>query len=82
MNELEPLRKEIDQIDAEITRLLDQRFEVVLRIREIKAKNDLPVEDLAREREIISNLHRGRLEENFIREIYHLIFQYSKSFHC
>lgn len=78
MKEIEKLREEIDIIDTEIVRQLSSRMDVVLKIRELKKKNCLPLEDLSREEEIISKLSFPNLDETFIRELYHLVFNYSK----
>ena len=80
MKELKPLREEIDRIDSEIAGLLNRRMEAVRSIREYKRKNDLPVEDLLREEEILMGLKPGKLDESFLRELYQVIFRYSKSF--
>ncbi|MCK5785289.1 MAG: chorismate mutase [Candidatus Sabulitectum sp.] len=79
MNQIDELRKEIDRIDSEIVRQLNKRIEVVLRIKECKKENQVPVEDVAREESILSNLKLGELDEEFVRDIYDVIFSYSKS---
>ncbi|MBA1335255.1 MAG: Chorismate mutase I / Prephenate dehydratase [Firmicutes bacterium] len=53
MNELEKLRKEIDEIDKELVALFERRIEKALDIAEYKKKNGLPVFDQAREKEVI-----------------------------
>lgn len=79
MSQIDELRKEIDSIDGEIVGQLNKRIEVVLRIKECKKGSRLPVEDVVREENIISNLKFGELDEEFVREIYGVIFSYSKS---
>jgi len=70
MNHIEELRKEIDKIDSEIVRQLNRRIELVLRIKDYKKQDKLPVEDIAREEDIISNLEFDKLDEDFVREIF------------
>lgn len=79
MNQISELRKEIDSIDSEIVRQLNKRMELVLKIKEYKDESGLPVEDIVREEEIVSNLEFHELDEEFVRDIFKLIFNYSKS---
>ncbi|MEA3265347.1 MAG: chorismate mutase [Candidatus Fermentibacteria bacterium] len=79
MNHIEESRKEIDKIDSEIIRQLNMRIELVLRIKDYKKQDKLPVEDIAREEDIISNLEYDKLDEDFVRDIFKTIFSYSKS---
>ena len=79
MNRIIELRKQIDRTDSEILKQLNKRIELVLRIRECKKRNNLPVEDIAREEEVFSNLKIDNLDEGFVRDIYKIIFTYSKS---
>jgi len=79
INEIEKLREQIDELDTGIVELLSRRIEIVLKIKEYKKKNNLPVEDLSREEEIISRLKTGNLSDEFIKDIYRVIFCYSKT---
>jgi chorismate mutase len=79
MNDINKLREEIDAVDSKIVKLLNRRIEIVLKIREYKAENNLPLEDLSREEEIISKLECGELSDKYVRDIYRIIFSYSKS---
>jgi chorismate mutase len=79
MNEIEKLREQIDAVDSEIVKLLNRRIEIVLKIGDRKAADSLPVEDLSREEEIISRLKTGNLSDEFLKEIYRIIFCYSKT---
>lgn len=59
MSELTEYRKEIDRIDRELTRLVEHRFNVVRKVAEYKAQNDLPILDSSREEAVIQrNLDR------------------------
>lgn len=79
MNEIEKLREEIDKVDREIVHLLNRRIELVLAIGDYKKSGKLPVEDLDREKKVVSSLSGDELDEDFIKEIYTVIFNYSKS---
>lgn len=52
-------RQQIDQIDRDITKLFLQRLEVAERIGAYKRENQLPVEDLQREREKLEFLRQA-----------------------
>ncbi len=78
-DEIEKLRDQINAVDSEIVKLLNRRIEIVLKIGDQKAVDSLPVEDLSREEEIISKLDHGTLSDRFIRDIYRVIFNYSKT---
>jgi len=73
------LREEIDLLDSQIAGLLNKRIEIVREILDYKQRNDLPVEDLARQEEIIMRLPRGKLDQSFLRDLYQVIFRYSKA---
>ena len=79
MNEIEGLREEIDKVDREIVQLLNKRIELVLHIGELKNRDELAVEDLEREKEILSKLRGDKLDGGFLRNLYEVIFRYSKS---
>lgn len=53
---LEQSRKKIDQIDAKIIQLLEQRFAAVMRIGEYKRYHDLPVRDDARRKTVLRSV--------------------------
>lgn len=55
MSEIEILRAKIDQIDAELLRLYEERMEVARRIGAYKAQNGLSVTDEKRERELLKS---------------------------
>lgn len=59
MNELEQYRKEIDEIDQELTRLFELRLNTVLKVGVYKKQHDLPVLDATREKAVIErNINR------------------------
>lgn len=52
---LEEARKEINEIDKEIVKLLEKRFCTVLKVGQYKKENNLPVLDEKREARVIEN---------------------------
>ena len=53
MDELEKLRKEIDEIDRLLVTLFEFRMEIAVKIGQYKRKNNLPVLNSVREEEVI-----------------------------
>lgn len=78
VKKLEELRNKIDVIDSEIIALLNDRLALVLQIKKAKKNLNIPVEDLNRELEVLQNLQSGNLEQKFIKDLYDVIFAYSK----
>lgn len=75
-------RKEIDQIDQQITKLLNERFIIVKEIKEIKNKENIKTLDEQREQEVINNNKKFieiEFHEQFI-QIYKTIMDASKDF--
>lgn len=66
---MQTIRKEIDQIDSEIIRLLTRRFQCVLSLIDQKEA----LSDPKREKEILSKIHSP-----YIQGIYQEIFKNSK----
>lgn len=81
MNTLERLRKEIDEIDGEILKLLGRRLNVAREIGAFKVKNGLPVRDPEREQDIL--MQKTRLGKRhgvgamLIKKVWRLLFSAS-----
>lgn len=79
---IQSLRKDIDDIDKEIIRLISKRISITKEIGTIKNKNELPIFDFDREKEIFENICNDcikyNLDEKYINSIFHLIIDYSK----
>ena len=76
---LEQYRQQLNEIDKELIKLLEKRFEISKQIGVWKKQNNKPVEDLERERQIIENkLQQSQLPKEFIEELFQLIFKQSK----
>jgi monofunctional chorismate mutase len=69
MNELENLRKEIDEIDQEICKLFEKRMGVSKKIGEYKKSNSMNVLDVSRENIVIENAKK-RLKNKELEEYY------------
>ena len=81
MEELKDLRKKIDEIDRDIVRLIDERMKVSVKVGEIKKKNNAPIFDPKREKEVIAsriNLLENKELSNLITTIYNDIMYTSK----
>jgi monofunctional chorismate mutase len=74
---IEELRKQIDQIDAEIMDLLDKRYTLSTMIGSVKSATNAPVLDLNRE-ELILNKTANYSHSQQIRRIYQTIMKESK----
>lgn len=61
MKTLENLRQEIDKLDRQIMRLLDERFKVCEEIGRLKAGFSAPVLDGGREKAIYENISKSGL---------------------
>ncbi|KKR21264.1 MAG: chorismate mutase [Parcubacteria group bacterium GW2011_GWE2_39_37] len=75
---LDKYRKQINKIDSQILKLFEQRFAVVEKVGEFKKKNNLPIKNLKREKELIEEMIKSsKLNPDFIRKLYKLIFNNS-----
>lgn len=77
---LNETRKIIDDIDKKIAILLNERFNIVKEIKQIKEKQNIEIFDLKREQEVINNNKvyiLNEFQEQFI-EIYQTIIKVSK----
>jgi chorismate mutase/prephenate dehydratase len=71
--DLEKLRKKIDEIDREVLDLLNRRGGVVIRIGELKTENNFGVYDPVRERQIerkLIELNPGPLSDDSVLRVY------------
>ncbi|MFA7208997.1 MAG: chorismate mutase [Parcubacteria group bacterium] len=76
--DLVKLRAKIDGIDARIFKLLEERFAVVEKVGKYKTRNNLPVRNAGREKEIIAEkMKNSGLDGKFIRSFYKIIFNQS-----
>ncbi|MEQ8221373.1 MAG: chorismate mutase [Candidatus Eremiobacterota bacterium] len=73
MNLLSNYRKEVDEIDCKIIGLLKKREEIVKEIARCKVKENLPVHQPDREKEIYN-----RPDDEYIKNIYKIILEESR----
>ncbi len=69
-------REEIDQLDAELVRLLNRRTELARQLGKVKCHFGLPIQDLERESEVLGRVrkhNRGPLDEPGLVRIYRRI---------
>ncbi len=81
MDELQTLRKHIDQIDEQILTLFAQRFSFVKKIGEYKKKNSMPIHNKERENDKLHILIKSGkvlgISEPFITSIWKNVFSES-----
>lgn len=78
---IDALRESIDELDCEVVKLLNERAQHSLAIRDLKPLAQLGLYDPKREEEIFSHLARcneGPLYADNLREIYETILQVMK----
>lgn len=82
MTDLESLRKEIDDLDSELLRLLNKRMDVVRRVGELKKVNRAVIYRPEREKAILdrlASLNEGLLNRSAIEAIFLEIFAVSRN---
>jgi chorismate mutase len=70
---LEQWRHDIDKLDSELLRLLNERAEIACRIASVKVATGLPAHDAAREEQVLSRItarNSGPLDEQSVRAIF------------
>jgi len=81
MDRLNSLRKQIDEIDEQIINLITQRFEVVMKIGKYKKKNNLPLLDMKRWKQVLQTkielAEKLGLDPQLIEDIYNRMHKYS-----
>ncbi len=81
MDELDVLRKEIDDIDRELVFLFEKRMETVLKIGEYKSKRNMPVLDSSREEYVIDKSIKyltDKTLENYLKDFLINLIEISK----
>lgn len=73
MDELQNLRRQIDQIDRQLVELFRQRMDITRRVGLYKAARNLPVLDQERERQVL--LNKGELAGEELRPAVTTLFQ-------
>ncbi len=80
--DLKELRKDIDRIDGELTRLFKERMEIAAGIAEYKKENNLPVFNREREREVLNSVTENMPKElqGYTKTLYETLFNVSRSY--
>jgi|APSaa5957512622_1039677.scaffolds.fasta_scaffold297232_1 chorismate mutase len=74
MVDINKLRGEINSIDKQIIKLLENRFETVKKVWKIKTANNQQLRDKIHEKILIDNLiEKSNLSKKFIKQIYEQI---------
>jgi len=60
LERIHELRERIDQIDEEISKLLDERIAVAKEIGKVKREEGIPITDTHREKIVLDRAHRYR----------------------
>ncbi len=80
---IESMRKKIDHLDKKLLRTLVRRFQASRKIGQMKAKNNLPVEDKERERELLESVKKRakslNLNSLFVEKMFKEILVESKN---
>lgn len=75
---LEEYRDKIDEIDEGLVKLLNRRAEIVMKIKKLKEKQDVPLYDAKREEDLINNIvryNKGPLYNDNIIQIFESILR-------
>ncbi|MGM9625521.1 MAG: prephenate dehydratase domain-containing protein, partial [Eubacteriales bacterium] len=80
--DLKELRSRIDDLDAQLVRLFDERMQIAADIAAYKQENNLPVADESREREKLTAVASMSDDElrDYVRMLYSYIFDISRSY--
>ena len=79
---LTELRKSIDSIDEEISRLFKQRMELVAEVAKYKKENEIPILNSAREREILEKVssEMGEPFDKYGRTLFETLLDVSRAY--
>lgn len=81
MKDLSNLRKEIDSIDKNIVELFEKRMKKIAEISEYKKKNNIPILDKKREKDLINKNIEYLINEDitkYTEELFKCILKLSK----
>ncbi|MBT4135581.1 chorismate mutase [archaeon] len=82
IDDLNEFRKEIDEIDSEILKLLGRRHRVVKKVKKYKKENNIEVVDLNREKIIFERLKKiakkYELESGSVEDVFRAIISNSR----
>ncbi|MBZ4683660.1 MAG: bifunctional chorismate mutase/prephenate dehydratase [Fusobacteriales bacterium] len=67
--DLNKLRNEIDEIDRKIVELIERRYEIAIGVAKYKEKNNIPIYNEAREKEVIEKNLKYIENKEFVNEV-------------
>ena len=70
-------RKEIEEIDEKIIKLIDQRIEVSKKIFEAKRAENRPISDPEREKQVLGKATDLNLDAGAVRDIFEILIRMS-----
>ena len=82
MDEIKKLRGQIDIIDQMLVQQFCERLKVCEKLGEVKRANNMPIEDLAREEEVVARLADFCDEKDYgyVKSLYKRIFTLCKGY--
>ena len=69
MMQLDLYRQEIIELDKKIARLLEKRFEFVMKIGDYKREKNMPIQDLKRDEIVMKNATDSLKNDTYKKEI-------------
>ena len=69
MMQLDLYRQEIIELDKQIARLLEERFEFVMKVGDYKRERNMPIEDLKRDEIVMKNATDSLKNDTYKKEI-------------
>ena len=69
MMQLDLYRQEIIELDKQIARLLEERFEFVMKIGDYKREKNIPIQDLKRDEIVMKNATDSLKNDTYKKEI-------------
>jgi len=76
--EIIKLRKKLDLLDNDLSAVLIKRIKVAKKIGTIKKQNNIEKKDLEREKNIITRLQSNTKQDELIKKVYKVIFNYTR----
>lgn len=69
MTQLEEYREEIIEVDKQIAKCLEKRFEIVTKIGDYKREKNMPIQDLKRDEVVMKNAIDSLINDTYKKEV-------------
>ena len=69
MTQLEAYRQEIIEVDKQIAKFLEKRFEIVTKIGDYKREKNMPIQDLKRDEIVMKNAIDSLKKDTYKKEV-------------